>query len=142
MEFAVSSSVPESARYLVHILATDDPLALEAAELASLRARVVAAQARTRAADPALIAEFAEAQRSYLEAKIRLERQRMEEMLYAEPVEIPLSPEAPWIEPPVTEVPLPARRRLLTGSKSFWVTVIVLLTCLACFLHSPYSYAQ
>jgi hypothetical protein len=134
--------VSESARYLVHILATEDPLALEAAELASLRARVVAAQARTRVADPALIAEFAEAQRSYLEAKIQLERQRMEETLYAEPVEAELSSDTPWTEPRLAQAAPPGSRRLLAGSNSFWITVIVLLAFLACFLHSPYSYAQ
>lgn len=140
------------ARYLVRILASDDPLALQAARVASLRARAAAAQAKTGVPDPVLIAEFAEAQRAYLEATIQSAKQRKAEVQNPEPPAPPAPTPAPSVPAePVAEKP-PAqprgksgaggKKRRLKGSNGFWLTVIFLLTFLACFLHSPYSYPE
>jgi hypothetical protein len=125
---------------------SEEALEEQAAQLASLRNRVAAAQAETGYADPALIAEFAEAQRCFLDAKIRLEQMRMDGLLYEEAAEECI-PDAGEDARPVLfshdeDIATMAdlHGQLLEGSPEFWAIVILLLGAFACFQYSPFSY--
>ena len=126
-------------------LSDEDSLAVQAAHLAALRTRVQAMQSQFGATDIGLIAEFAEAQKNYLEAKIRFEEKRLAQLDYERSVQAAIEAERSSAEAtvPVEQAvssPVRSERRLLAGSRHFWGTVIFLLAALVCFLHSPYSY--
>jgi hypothetical protein len=126
-------------------LSDEDSLAVQAAHLAALRTRVQAMQSKFGATDVGLIAEFAEAQKNYLESKIRFEERRLAKLDYERSVHAAMEAErssAAAVAPAEETRASPARteRRLLAGSRHFWAVVIFLLGALACFLHSPYSY--
>jgi hypothetical protein len=129
-----------SVTFLDSTIPTEDELAGRAAGLALLRHRVTTVQAKTGSLDRPLIAEFAQAQRNYLDAKIRLEQIRkaglLAEQSPADPLrEVLITPD--MIVPPV--VAKVYRPRIFEGSVAFWTTVILLLTALACFQHSSLS---
>jgi hypothetical protein len=123
---------------------SDESVTAQAEELAWLRQRVAVAQAENGVIDPALVAEFAAAQRAFLDAKIQLERMRMAGLLDTgspdEYVPEEIAPEEAAIPEASEQQAERIGRRILTASSDFWVTVIVLLTAFVCFQHSPFSF--
>jgi len=123
---------------------SDESLAEQALELDRLRQRVADAQAGTGKLDSALVAEFAKAQRAFLEAKIQLEQMRKAGLL-AEPEPEPLetlAAEAEAIAAPEHDLAAPAAAesgRLLSASRVFWLLVILLLTALLWFMRSKFA---
>lgn len=112
--------------------------------------------------DPALVAQFAQVQRAFLEAKIQIEQMRKAGILIEEPetapelaaemppvVEPPVAPEpvvevatSPAVERPSVVETSPATQKgrpLLTASRVFWLLVIFLLTALLWFMRSPFA---
>lgn len=133
---------------------SEKALAAQAAELERLRSQVAAAQAEGGKLDATLVAEFARAQRAFLEAKIQMEQMRKAGLLVEEAevadvaataiVAAPVvqAEASPATEPPATTESSPATQqggRLLTASRVFWLLVIFLLTALLWFMRSPFA---
>ena len=129
---------------------SEKALAAQAAELERLRSQVAAAQAGGGKLDATLVAEFARAQRAFLEAKIQMEQMRKAGLLVeevevtavTEPAPVVQAEASPATEPPATTESSPATQqggRLLTASRVFWLLVIFLLTALLWFMRSPFA---
>lgn len=124
---------------------SEKSVAAQAAEVEELRSRVAAAQARGDKPDAALLAQFANAQRAFLTAKIQLEQMRMAGLL-AEPEPVVVAPveavASPAVEAPAAFETSPAAQtggRLLSASRVFWLLVIFLLTALLWFMRSSFA---
>src|SRR5262245_43584945 len=118
---------------------SEQAIAAQAAELDRLRHRVADAQRAGRGIDPEMMAEYAQAQRSFLEAKIELEKMRMAGLLDEEPVPQEVPVETAAEEAVAVESTPVSQRPLLTASRVFWLVVILLLTALLWFMRSKFA---
>jgi hypothetical protein len=134
-EYSSQPAVPGS-------LPDDLSLPAQAEQLDRLRLRLMESQAQGGKPDPVLLAEYARAQQAFLSAKIQHERQRA-----AAEWEAQQAAEAQAIEAAAREAELAASiaasastrrsKPLLSASRQFWVTIIVLLTIGAFLVHWP-----
>ncbi len=142
---------------------SEKALAAQAAAVERLRAKLAAARDQKLELDPQLVAHYAQAQRAFIEAKIEIQRLRntgtfteeaYDEEAFLNCLELEINPPPePQPEPVVKATASPASEvakavetststrkegPLLSASRAFWIVVILLLTSLFWFLHSPF----
>ena len=115
----------------------------QAEHLDRLRLRIMEAQASGGKPDPKLLAEYARLQQAFLADKISYEQQRMwaeweaQQRAEAEALEAA----AREAEAAALAASSPALRRgrpILSASRHFWVTIVVVLTVGVCVMHWPF----
>jgi hypothetical protein len=139
---------------------SEKALAAQAAAVERLRLKLAAARDQKLELNPRLVAGYAQAQRAFIEAKIEIQRLRKagtfaeetyDEEAFLNSLELEINPPpepepvvevetSPVAEAAVAEETSPARRQgrpLLSASRAFWITILVLLTSLFWFMHSP-----